>query len=303
MTDKLTNKKAAFGILISFGLLIILTFIMEPKLQASRQTEQLAAVAASIDTQSKVPAKIKNIDLIAKSAIVYDVQSARVLYQKNADVPMPLASITKLVTALVADKKVKPTTVLRVDPTALQTEGDSGLIAGDTWRERDLSDFMLTMSSNDAASVFANSVMSKREFINTMNALVKQMGLSSMVLFNESGLDIDKKTPGARGSARDIAMLLAYISVVDPSLLEATTKEAFNSVSDTGRAYKVVNTNKIVNDIPGLIGGKTGYTDLAGGNLAVVFDAGVGHYIVVVVLGSTQDGRFGDVLKLVNAVL
>jgi len=53
--------------------------------------------------------------------------------------------------------------------------------------------------------------------------------------------------------------------------------------------------------IPGIIMGKTGYTDLAGGNLAVVFDAGVGHPVVAVVMGSTQDGRFSDMKQLVSA--
>ena len=53
--------------------------------------------------------------------------------------------------------------------------------------------------------------------------------------------------------------------------------------------------------IPGLLGGKTGYTNLAGGNLAVIYDAGLNHPIVVVVLGSTLEGRFGDVETLVDA--
>jgi D-alanyl-D-alanine carboxypeptidase (penicillin-binding protein 5/6) len=134
-----------------------------------------------------------------------------------------------------------------------------------------------------------------------MNILVKNLGLGSLVFFNESGLDVDLNNAGAYGSARDIAHLFAYAILARPRVLEATTFDRFTSVSTTGLRYDAVNTNKIVNQIPGIMGSKTGFTDLAGGNLAVVFDSSIGHPVVVVVLGSTVDGRFDDVMRLVNA--
>ncbi len=304
MTETITYKKAAIGLLMSLGVLAVLAIIMEPKLQAKWQKEQLASAITSIKESAETDIKpLPNIKVEAQSAIVYDVQNRKVLYAKNPDTPMPLASITKLITALVGNLNTTPISKLTITQEAIETEGDSGLLLGDTWLEKDLLDYMLTVSSNDAAAVFANNVMSRQDFILAMNNLVKQMGLGSIKLRNESGLDLDKTTPGAYGSARDIALLMSYISILDPSLLEATSLESFTVTSNTGKKYKAVNTNKIVNAIPGLIGGKTGYTDLSGGNLAVVFDTGVGHYVVVVVLGSSREGRFDDVLKLVNAVL
>jgi D-alanyl-D-alanine carboxypeptidase len=304
MAERLTNKKVAAGLLMSTSILLLLALIMEPKLQAKWQAEQLAAVVASVE-QSAIdkPKELSDIRLEAKSAIVYDVHNRRVLYSKNPNTPMPLASLTKLITALVANRVLSPASKVLISAEALQTEGDSGLLANDVWLEKDLSDYMLTVSSNDAAAVFASEVMSREQFILEMNKQVDQMGLDTIEVRNESGLDLDEGTPGAHGSARDIALLLGYMSVVDPELLEATAIEEFMSISDTGKLYKTVNTNKVVNQIPGIIGGKTGYTDLAGGNLAVVFDKGLGNYIVVVVLGSSKDGRFSDVLKLVDAVL
>ncbi len=62
----------------------------------------------------------------------------------------------------------------------------------------------------------------------------------------------------------------------------------------------VKNTNEVVQNIDGLIASKTGYTDLSGGNLVVAFDAGLNHPIIVTVLGSSQEGRFSDTLKLIN---
>jgi D-alanyl-D-alanine carboxypeptidase len=62
------------------------------------------------------------------------------------------------------------------------------------------------------------------------------------------------------------------------------------------------NTNEALEHLPGLIASKTGYTDLAGGNLAIVFDKGIGHHFVAVVLGSSRQGRFSDMRALMEAV-
>lgn len=303
MTEKVTNKKAIIGILVSMLVLLVLTMMMEPKLQAVWQEEQLAAVATAIKQEvAKLPS-LSPVDIEAKSAVVYEVSTGKLLYAKSADVQLPLASVTKLITTLVARSEIGANSKVIISERALSTNGESGLIAGDVWIESDLSDFMLTVSSNDASSALALAVTSQRQFVYKMNQFVSNLDLESIVILNESGLDINNNKAGAYGSARDIASLLAYISINSPELLEATTIEKFMSTSTSGQYYKAVNTNKIVNTIPGLIGGKTGYTDLAGGNLAVVFDVGVGHYIVVVVLGSSKEGRFTDVLKLVEQLI
>ncbi|MCD5384439.1 MAG: hypothetical protein LRZ97_00815 [Candidatus Pacebacteria bacterium] len=303
MTEKVTNKKAIIGILVSMLVLLVLTMMMEPKLQAVWQEEQLAAVATAIKQEvAKLPS-LSPVDIEAKSAVVYEVNTGKLLYAKSADVQLPLASVTKLITTLVARSEIGANSKVIISEKALSTNGESGLIVGDVWIESDLSDFMLTVSSNDAASALALAVTSQRQFVSKMNQFVSNLDLESIVILNESGLDINNNKAGAYGSARDIASLLAYISINSPELLEATTIEKFMSTSTSGQYYKAVNTNKIVNTIPGIIGGKTGYTDLAGGNLAVVFDVGVGHYIVVVVLGSSKEGRFTDVLKLVEQLI
>ena len=68
-----------------------------------------------------------------------------------------------------------------------------------------------------------------------------------------------------------------------------------------GFTHNVENTNTSAAAIPGLIGSKTGFTDLAGGNLAVVFDVGLSRPVIAVVLGSTKETRFTDIEQLVNA--
>jgi D-alanyl-D-alanine carboxypeptidase (penicillin-binding protein 5/6) len=120
---------------------------------------------------------------------------------------------------------------------------------------------------------------------------------------NETGLDIEHDTVATNfGSARDVATLLTYIITHEPRLLEATEDDREKLYSVTGTVHTAVTTNKALADIPGLIGGKTGFTDVAGGNLAIAFDVEPGHSVVAVVLGSGKDERFSDMLTLVDSV-
>ena len=69
------------------------------------------------------------------------------------------------------------------------------------------------------------------------------------------------------------------------------------------RVHILSNTNESLGRYPGILGSKTGYTDLAGGNLVIVFDVGINHPVAAVVLGSTREGRFEDMAKLTQATL
>jgi D-alanyl-D-alanine carboxypeptidase len=73
------------------------------------------------------------------------------------------------------------------------------------------------------------------------------------------------------------------------------------AISEQGIPHTFANTNQDVEHIPNLLLSKTGFTDLAGGNLVVVYDAGINHPVAIVVLGSTEEGRFTDVKTLLNA--
>ena len=133
-----------------------------------------------------------------------------------------------------------------------------------------------------------------------MNELVQQLGLTNTYYLNDNGLDISTTQSGAYGSAHDMAMLFAYAASTSPATFAATTQPSVTVHSTTGVAATGVNTDTALDQIPGIIMGKTGYTDLAGGNLAVVFNT-AGHEVVAVVLGSTQDGRFSDMEQIVPA--
>ena len=132
----------------------------------------------------------------------------------------------------------------------------------------------------------------------------RALGLSSTSFNNPTGLDLNGETePSAMSSARDVTKLFAYMLKHHPELLEATRLEAISRSSQDRRTYAIENTNQIVDDIPLLIASKTGFTDTAGGNLVIAFDAGLGHPIIITVLGSSPEGRFSDAQQLIEATL
>ena len=181
---------------------------------------------------------------------------------------------------------------------------------GERWRLKDLIDATLTTSSNDGAyalaSVFAVStagtdVSRERVFIQKMNQKVKELGLTQTFFADEVGLDFNLGISGAYGSAHDMARLLEYVVLYRPTLMEATTRALLTTRSLDGITHNFENTNKFVETLPGVVASKTGFTDLAGGNLALVFEAGPARPFVVVILGSTAEERFSDAEQLISA--
>ncbi len=244
---------------------------------------------------------LTEISLEARAALVYDLNGGRVLFGRSPDEIMPLASLTKLMTALVAREVLADTPTVTISAESILREGDSGLTAGEVWATEDLISFMLITSSNDAADALAVASLGRSEFVARMNTLSEELELTAS--WNDpTGLDINAETPGGAGSARDVARLLAHLTLHDAEVLQGTTQPTQDFQTDT-LFHHAVNTNALTGTVPGLVGSKTGYTPLAGGNLGILFDPGPGTPIAIVVLGSSRDGRFTDVEKLTKATI
>lgn len=261
------------------------------------------------NSNDRVPQKIESVNIIAKSAYVFDVKEQRVLFQKNESTALPLASITKLMTALVAYELVPDETKVTVTKDAANQQSGGSLKVGEVFEAKDLADFALVSSYNSAAYTLADAVGMKlgeqdpvAQFVAGMNIRAEELNLSSLKFLNPTGLDISTDEAGAYGSARDVSYLMEYIIKNHPAILEPTRSDVTTIYNTTGGFHEAKNTNNIVDQIPNLIGSKTGYTDLAGGNLTVALDIGFNHPVVITVLGSTIDGRFSDVTKLIEAV-
>ena len=231
------------------------------------------------------------INLSANSALVYVPAKDQVLFDKNSKKQLALASLTKLVTAVVA----------------LETLKEDELIpfAGDLFYRDDLVSYMLVVSSNEAADAIANYINNKYgNFYKKAKDIINKIGLKQTYILNPSGLDISDYQSGGYGSAYDVAKLIYYIHKHYQHILDKTTDSSIsitglNSLNISGK-----NTNKIIGNLAGFIGGKTGYTDISGGNLAVIVEPGGFGPVVIVVLGAKdKTERFVDVKNIYEKLM
>lgn len=263
----------------------------------------------------------QNISLEARAAYVLDVQTKQVLFAKNEETQLPLASLTKLMLAAVVKESLSSSANLEVPASAVVRDGGSPLTVGERWNSDDLLAYTLMVSSNDGARALAMAYEEKAgkevssaaslgsiehasspAFIEEMNALSKRLGLSQTYFLNESGVDQSVEVSGAYGSAKDIANLIGHLTITYPEIFEAT-REEMHTFASNEFTYPSKNTNTALSHLPRVLSSKTGYTDLAGGNLAVVIDTGLSHPVAIVVLGSSKEGRFTDVEKLAWAAV
>lgn len=243
-----------------------------------------------------------DVVLGARAAYVLDLRTGDVLYERNAYTRLPLASLTKLMTALVAHESLAPDDQVTITVEAIMQEGDSGFSDGDRFSLRALADLTLLTSSNDGAYALAAAAGAAlapthdpvAHFISRMNEKAVEIGMADSIFLNATGLDLDETTSGGYGTARDAARLMEYIVQRHPYILEETREASSAIYSHAGALFHATNTNETASDISGLIASKTGYTDLAGGNLVIAFDIGLNRPVVVAILGSTRAGRFED---------
>jgi D-alanyl-D-alanine carboxypeptidase len=276
------------------------------------QPQQATAAAAAAVNE---PNAFASTTLIAKSAYVVDLKTGQVLYQQNADAQLPLASLTKIPLMLVVTSVLPSDTIVTIPPHQTPDATPVRIPAGSEWHLQDLIDFTLVPSSNEGAELLAGAANSAVEAqypdaptsggdtatLWRMNSLAQQLGLTNTYFLDVTGLDLSTTQSGAYGSAKDVEKIFAYALSTSPSVFAATTQNEVERTTLEGQTLDAKNTDAALPSIPGLIMGKTGYTDLAGGNLAVAFNVGPDHTVVAIVMGSTEDGRFSDMLELVPA--
>lgn len=288
-----------------FGTLIFINAANEPVQQAI----VLPPNVQPLPPATNKPYTIGTVSIQGAAAFVWDVRESKVLYKKNPDAVLPLASITKLMTTLLTYELFDPEHRTTLPMAAILQSGDSGLLAGEEFKTNDLQALALISSSNDAAYALGASVGAAlgdrnptAQFVTAMNIRSEELGLDTLSFKNTTGLDLSVSEPGAVGSARDISLLMEFIIENYPELLDSTTQIDARVYNTVGAYHEASNTNELVGEIPNLLGSKTGFTDLAGGNLTIAFDAGLNRPIIITVLGSTREGRFNDVATLIKEV-
>ncbi|MDQ5957947.1 MAG: Peptidase protein [Patescibacteria group bacterium] len=303
MNNQFRHPKAITRLIIAttsaFLLLLIIIFAYPAWQKHNIELEKQALA------QVTPPPKIfPSVMVEAKSAIVMEANTGKIIYNKNGNDKLPLASITKLMTAYTASQVLGGNDAVKISASALSGGSNAGLLVEDIWSVNNLIDYMLTTSANGAASALAETANARGfNFVTLMNDNASKIGLTTTQYINETGLDLGYNYGGSYGSAHDTAKLMRYIIKNKPQLLQTTVRPSILTSSTSGLVYAGNNTNDIVGKIPGLIASKTGYTDSAGGNLVVALDAGLAQPVIVVVLGSSKDGRFTDVLALAKATV
>lgn len=194
------------------------------------------------------------------SAVLYEPTSGRVLYTKAADTKRPMASTTKLMTALLAAETLPPERMVTVSKEAVTVEGSSmGLRAGNVVSVRDLMAGLLLSSGNDAANALALATDGSIEkFAERMNAKAALLGMKNTMFVTPSGLD-----EGEHGSTvRDMA-LLGAAALKEPLLAKlCASKNA--TVTIDGNRITLSNHNRLLHLYEDAIGLKTGYTKKSG---------------------------------------
>lgn len=231
----------------------------------------------------------------ADKAAIFDLSSNSFLWRKNADVKQPLASITKLMTALVfLDNNPGWDKVYKIGPEDNISGGKVNLFLGEELSAKDLFYASLVASDNGATIAMVHlSGLSEEAFVLKMNEKARQLGL-----FNTSFADPIGLSDRNLSTASDIARL-AKAAFADADIAAATTKDAYIFKTQDGKKKTLESTDYLLGlDLGGEIsvsGGKTGYTDKAGYCFVGRFKNQSGREIIVVVLNSdTKNNRFKD---------
>jgi D-alanyl-D-alanine carboxypeptidase len=223
----------------------------------------------------------------ARSTILVDLDSGKTLFQLDPRGRHAPASLTKVVTALVALDHLRIDQVVTVPPTISQLPWDStrmGLRAGERLTVRELLYGLFLNSGNDAAITLSEAVMPRATFVALMNARAAGLGMTDTHFVNPIGLD----DPGHYTSAADLARASAELMRRFPDVAAmAGTPSLTLPATATHHAYALYNLNELVRKYPGATGLKTGWTGHAGGCLIATATRD-GRHLLVVLLASPR---------------
>ena len=254
-------------------------------------------LTAQIASQSKLPEPSELFDIAAKSAFslkINDEETWNILYQKNIKEKLPIASLTKLMSALVVLENYDLSLPIKISKAAVEQEEDLGqLKVGETLTAEDLLYIMLLESSNDAAYALADAI-GEENFVGVMNWEAENLGLKNTHFSNPNGLD----DPQNYSSAQDLAILTRNL-LEKPLLWQILGTLQYDLYLPDGTLHhQLKNTNELLNEIPGIIGGKTGWSPEARGCLISVLKDDKGEYSINVILGA--EDRFAEMKKLIQ---
>lgn len=263
-------------------------------------------------TDNKIDEFFEILDLKAASVLIINSDKNQKIYGKDISNVMPLASLVKIMTTIVAMENTDQSDVIEIPKEALSLAGDNGLLADEKWGRDDFLRFMLITSSNDATRALSmhigkkmglNEEDSVKMVVELMNKKATDLGLTHTTFLNESGLDMPDGRNGGYSNSEEIVSLFDYAIKTYPDIFSSTSFGSKTFISASNTEHNALNTNPNVGLVAGISASKTGFTNISGGNLIVSFKTADNQTIIANVLGSTFSERFTDIEKLSSTTL
>ena len=256
---------------------------------------------------------VADLKIWASSSVVIDVDTGTIIHYDDGRKRMQIASLTKMMTAILAIENIKnleEEIILTAEdlniagtvvgcPTSVFCNGNR-MHVGEKIRAIDLMKAMLMNSANDAATALATHVGgTPKKFVEMMNTKAKDMGLKDTHFCTPSGLEIDGEEDQCYSSAYDLARIAAYSLKYDTiwDIMKIPDGKFYST--DEKYMHELKNTDMLLTTLPNCIGGKTGFTPLAGKSLMTGAEDSTGeHRVIAVILNDEQ--RWDDMKTLVN---
>lgn len=234
--------------------------------------------------------------LSASGVIILDLESGQALYGRSADTPRPMASLTKLMTALLIVENHGLDELVTIPQDIEDVNGNTAhLGAGDQYSVGDLLSALLMMSANDAAITLARYHSgSQSAFVAAMNERARALGLKTTIFANPTGLDTGRQ----QSSPRDLAWLAMYV-LRHPPIAERLSTRGAQIRSRSGVITYLTHTHALLHADTAVRGGKTGTTDAAGECLLSIVEGKDRRYVVVL-LRSLD--RYGDMRLILDTL-
>lgn len=246
-----------------------------------------ASAPTELETSdSTLPTSDMNTSISAVAGTVLGLDSDTVLWERRVFQRHPLASLTKLMTAVVALENIGADKVITMTDGDILADGDAGDFKnGEIFTVRDLTATMLLASSNDAADALAR-FYGVKPFVDAMQQKAAAYGLTNTSFFDPSGL-----SPLNQSTANDLGKLARAIRAEHPEIFTLSAQKEFAIVERNSGTSRVIKSINAFSGQPDFLGGKTGYTPEAHGNLISLFRAN-DSTLLIIVLGT--DDRFGE---------
>lgn len=251
----------------------------------------------------------ESLTLYARGAVLMDGDSGRILYGKEENTPLPMASTTKIMTCIVALEEGEAELVCAVSSKAAsQPPVKLGMVKEDSFYLKDLLYSLMLESHNDTAVCIAENVAgSVEEFTGRMNQKARELGCQDTHYITPNGLDAEDEEGIHHTTAAELARVMRYCVAQSPKAEEfrkitGTISYSFSNLSGT-RSYSCVNHNTFLNLMEGAISGKTGFTGNAGYCYVGALERD-GKLLIVALLACGWPGNKGykwvDTKKLMN---